>query len=326
MTPEMIERARRNAREAGASQVEFRLGEAEKMPVEDSSVDWLISNCVINLSPDKPTVFAEIARVLTPGGRISISDIVAADLPEAIRKSRDAWTGCLAGAISETDYVRGLKQAGLRDVRVTSRIVYDSGQLQGLFASSCCGIDSKAGHDADGLAAKAAGKIWSARFEGVKPHPGSVISETVIEPAVREDLPRIQSLLANAGLPTDMEEHLGGFLVARHQGEVVGCAGMEAKGADALFRSLAVEPAYRGAGLGRRLYDALLARAAARGVERAYLLTTSIVPLAESWGFHRVDRGGVPGAIQDTSQFRGACCASAVAMRQDIRNVKIGCT
>jgi len=131
-------------------------------------------------------------ELLTPGGRISISDIVAADLPEAIRKSRDAWTGCLAGAISETDYVRGLKQAGLRDVRVTSRIVYDAGQLQGLFASSCCGIDSKAGHDADGLAAVAAGKIWSARFEGVKPHPGSVISETVIEPAVREDLPRIQ--------------------------------------------------------------------------------------------------------------------------------------
>ena len=169
MTPEMIERARRNAKEAGAHQVTFRLGEAEQMPVEDASVDWLISNCVINLSPDKPAVFREIARVLRPGGRISISDIVADDLPEAVRGSRDAWTGCLAGAISEAAYLKGLEEAGLREVRVTSRIVYEAGQLQGLFASSCCGIDSAAGHDASSLAQVAAGKIWSARFEGVEP-------------------------------------------------------------------------------------------------------------------------------------------------------------
>jgi SAM-dependent methyltransferase len=129
MTPEMIERARRNAKGAGVANVEFRFGEAEKMPVEDASVDWVISNCVINLSPDKPAVFGEIGRVLRPGGRISISDIVAQDLPDAVRQSRDAWTGCLAGAISEEEYVRGLEKAGLREVKVTSRIVYDASQL-----------------------------------------------------------------------------------------------------------------------------------------------------------------------------------------------------
>lgn len=172
MTPEMIERARRNATEAGVANVEFRFGEAEKMPVEDTSVDWVISNCVINLSPDKPAVFAEIGRILRPGGRISISDIVAQDLPEGVRQSRDAWTGCLAGAISEEEYVRGLEKAGLREVKVTSRIVYDASQLKGLFGSSCCGAGE--GQDAGALAVAAAGKIWSARFEGVKPQPASV--------------------------------------------------------------------------------------------------------------------------------------------------------
>jgi arsenite methyltransferase len=327
MTPEMIERARCNAKEAGAHQVTFRLGEAEQMPVEDASVDWLISNCVINLSPDKPAVFREIARVLRPGGRISISDIVADDLPKAVRGSRDAWTGCLAGAISEAAYLKGLEEAGLREVRVTSRIVYEAGQLQGLFASSCCGIDSAAGHDASSLAQVAAGKIWSARFEGVKPQPAPAIAEIVIGPATPEDLTRIQSLLGQAGLPADIADQPEDFLVARHQGSIVGCVGMEVAGRDALFRSLAVEPAYRGAGLGRRLYEALATTAIARGVERAYLLTTSIAPLAERWGFHRIDRGDVPDAIRGANQFRSTCCASAVAMSQDLRTaVKIGCT
>jgi len=157
MTPEMIGRARRNASEASVSNVEFRLGEAEKMPVEDASVDWVISNCVINLSPDKPAVFREIARLLRPGGCISISDIVAEALPTPIQRSRDAWTGCLAGAIGGPAYVQGLEAAGLRGVRVNSRIVYEVSQLAGLFASSSCGC-GPAG-DADALARVAAGKI-----------------------------------------------------------------------------------------------------------------------------------------------------------------------
>jgi len=317
MTPEMIERARQNAKEAGVTNVEFRFGEAEKMPVEDTSVDWVISNCVINLSPDKPAVFSEIGRILRPGGRISISDIVAQDLPEAVRQSRDAWTGCLAGAISEEAYVLGLEKAGLRDVRVTSRIVYDASQLKGLFGSACCGAGP--GQDAAALAEAAAGKIWSARFEGVKPQPASVTPEVTIEPATKVDLPAVEALLTEAGLPTDVAPHLADFLVARHQGKVVGCTGMEAEGADALFRSLAVSPAYRGAGVGRRLYDALVGKARAKGVERVYLLTTTIAALAESWGFQRIDRDKVPATIRETTQFKGACCASAVAMWQELQ-------
>ena len=316
MTPEMIERARQNAKAAGVTNVEFRYGEAEKMPVEDGSVDWVISNCVINLSPDKPAVFDEIGRILRPGGRISISDIVAQDLPDAVRQSRDAWTGCLAGAISEEAYVQGLEKAGLREVRVTSRIVYDASQLKGLFSSSCCGAGS--GQDTAALADAAAGQIWSARFEGVKPQPASVATEVTIEPAKRGDLPAIEGLLTEAGLPTDVAPHLGDFVVARHDGKVVGCTGMEIQGTDALFRSLAVSPVYRGAGLGRRLYEALAAKARSKGVERAYLLTTTIAPLAEAWGFRLIDRDRVPAAIRATTQLQGACCASAVAMWQDL--------
>ncbi len=320
MTPEMIERARQNAREAGFTNVEFRFGDAEKMPVEDTSVDWVISNCVINLSPDKPAVFGEIARILRPGGRISISDIVAQELPKSVRQSRDAWTGCLAGAISEEQYIEGLKVAGLREVRVTSRVVYDASQLKGLFASTCCGVGESGRHDAATLAEAAAGKIWSARFEGVKPQPASVAGEVTIEPATEGDLPAVEALLAEAGLPTDVTPNLADFLVARHQGTIVGCAGMEVQRSDALFRSLAVDPAYRGSGLGRRLYDALVERAQGKGVERAYLLTTTIASLAESWGFRLIDRASVPAAIRETSQFRGECCSSAVAMWRDLRS------
>jgi N-acetylglutamate synthase-like GNAT family acetyltransferase/SAM-dependent methyltransferase len=314
MTPEMIERARKNVREAGVTNVEFRLGDAEKMPVDDASVDWVISNCVINLSPDKPAVFREIARVLKPGGRISISDIVAEDLPASIRESRDAWTGCLAGAISEAEYIRGLEAAGLRGVRASSRLVYGAGQLQGLFGDSACGLTPGTCGDIGSLADATAGKVWSAKFEGVKPYPEMIASEIEVVPARKDDLSELQTLLAEVELPADVESHLADFLVARHGKRIVGCVGMEVRGSDALFRSLAVAPTYRGLGLSRRLYEALEELARRKGVKRAYLLTTTIEHLAESWGFRRIDRDHIPPAIQETSEFRGGCCASAVPM------------
>jgi N-acetylglutamate synthase-like GNAT family acetyltransferase len=315
----MIERARKNVREAGVGNVEFRPGDAEKMPVEDNSVDWVISNCVINLSPDKPAVFREIARVLKPGGQISISDIVAENLPAAIRESRDAWTGCLAGAISEAEYIQGLEAAGLRGVRASSRLVYEASQLQGLFGDSACGLTPGTCGDIGSLAEATAGKIWSAKFEGVKPYPKAVGSQVIITPAREEDLSAIRALLVEAALPPDVEQHLSDFLVARHGENVVGCVGMEVVGTDALFRSLVVSPAYHGMGLSRGLYAALCQQALKRGVQRAYLLTTTIVALAESWGFCRIDRAHVPPAIQETSEFRGGCCASAIPMWKDLR-------
>jgi len=122
MTPEMVTLARRNAREMGLSNVEFRYGEMEEMPVADESVDVIISNCVINLSPDKDQVFSEAHRVLRNGGRLAVSDIVTqGPLPEAVRSSLEAWAGCIAGALDEPVYLEKIRQAGFADVQVTAR-------------------------------------------------------------------------------------------------------------------------------------------------------------------------------------------------------------
>jgi arsenite methyltransferase len=123
MTPEMIGRAERSAERAGVGHIaEFRLGEMEDMPVGDESVDLIISNCVVNLSPDKAKVFQEAYRVLKPGGRMLISDIVASNLPEALRNDMSAWAGCLAGALEESEYLSVIRNAGFEDVVVVDRV------------------------------------------------------------------------------------------------------------------------------------------------------------------------------------------------------------
>jgi arsenite methyltransferase len=119
MTPEMLEKARENATKGGYSNVEFRLGEIEYLPVADNSVDVIISNCVINLVPEKEKVFAEAFRVLKPGGRLMVSDIVLLkELPEIIMSSVAAYVGCISGAIMRDDYIEGIKKAGFQDVSI----------------------------------------------------------------------------------------------------------------------------------------------------------------------------------------------------------------
>ncbi len=122
MTTDMIRLARRNAKKVGATNVEFRYGEMEEIPLPDESVDVIISNCVINLSPDKDAVFGEAYRVLRPGGRMMVSDIVVnGELPQAIRNRLDAWAGCIAGALEESDYVGKIRTAGFEEVGILSR-------------------------------------------------------------------------------------------------------------------------------------------------------------------------------------------------------------
>jgi SAM-dependent methyltransferase len=122
MTPEMVERARANAAGTRYGNVEFRLGEIEHLPVADASVDVIISNCVINLSADKRAVMAEAFRVLRPGGRVAISDVVAVgEMPEAVRNDPELYSACVAGAVSKEEYEKLLRDAGFADVRVDIR-------------------------------------------------------------------------------------------------------------------------------------------------------------------------------------------------------------
>ncbi|HEX6947404.1 MAG TPA: arsenite methyltransferase [Acidimicrobiia bacterium] len=119
MTDEMLELARKNAAEAGSDNIEFLKGYIEDIPLDDSTVDVIISNCVINLSTDKPAVFAEMARVLKPGGRIGISDVVARDeLTPEERAERGTWVGCIAGALSYSEYREMLAAAGFEDISI----------------------------------------------------------------------------------------------------------------------------------------------------------------------------------------------------------------
>lgn len=124
MTPEMIKKAEQNAKEAGAKNVNFRLGEIEAMPVEDESVDWVISNCVICLSPDKNKVFGEAYRVLKPGGKLVVSDMVANNMPKWAKTAISAWVSCISGALPEDAYLDAIRQAGFENVRVLSKSAY----------------------------------------------------------------------------------------------------------------------------------------------------------------------------------------------------------
>lgn len=175
MTGDMIERARANIQAAGYENIELRKGIIEDLPVDDASVDWVISNCVINLSPEKDKVFAEIVRVLKPGGRIGISDIVVKDLPDWVRESAALYGACVAGAVGEEEYLEGLRKAGLVEVEVAERLVYDKAQLKVLIeseipkdTSTCCCGDQAPKELAAVIAEDLEGRIWSAKIKGRK--------------------------------------------------------------------------------------------------------------------------------------------------------------
>ena len=168
MTPEMIDVCRKNLERAGVSNGEVRFGEMEAMPVGDGEVDWIISNCVINLSPDKEKVFAEAYRVLKPGGRMMVSDIVTMNLPDEYRDDMAAWAGCIAGAVEEYEYIGLAHNAGFVDVEIVDRMVYGEDAVGALGNDSCgCGGSEQTLDDAS--VQKYANRVASVKLSARKP-------------------------------------------------------------------------------------------------------------------------------------------------------------
>jgi arsenite methyltransferase len=162
MTDAMLDLARENQREAGATNVEFLRGRIEEIPLPGNTVDVIISNCVVNLSGDKDRVFAEAFRVLKPGGRLAISDVLTrGDLPAEVQASMPLWTGCVAGALDERDAIARLERAGFADVSVEPTRVYSVADAHGMLTAT--------GLDADRLAPQLEGRVMSGFIRATKP-------------------------------------------------------------------------------------------------------------------------------------------------------------
>lgn len=162
MTDEMLALARSNAAQAGATNVEFLKGQIESIPLPDASVDVIISNCVINLSGDKLTVLAEAFRVLKPGGRFAVSDVVVrGSVPEAVKQSMELWIGCIAGALEESEFVRLLTQVGFTNVDIEPTRIYEVDDARTFLKG--------AGLDVDALAPQIEGRFMSAFVRATKP-------------------------------------------------------------------------------------------------------------------------------------------------------------
>jgi SAM-dependent methyltransferase len=162
MTDDMLALARENQRQAGATNVEFLKGEIENIPLPDASVDVVISNCVINLSADKSRVLREAFRVLRPGGRFAVSDVVTrGEVPEAVRRSMLLWVGCIAGALEESDYRAKLVAAGFVDVDLEPTRVYDIEDARVFLTEAGIGVDE--------IAPQVEGKFLSAFIRATKP-------------------------------------------------------------------------------------------------------------------------------------------------------------
>ena len=162
MTDEMLALAEENTRKAGVANVEFLKGQIEAVPLPEGAVDVIISNCVINLSADKDRVLAEAFRVLKPGGRFAVSDVVLrGELPPAVRRSMELWVGCVAGALSEDEYRAKLQAAGFEDIEIETTRVYDVEDARAYLSES--------GLDVDALAPTVNGKVTSAFVRARKP-------------------------------------------------------------------------------------------------------------------------------------------------------------
>ena len=271
MTPAMLERARAAAARLGLAHVRFLEGVIEALPIEDASVDVVISNCVVNLSADVPQVLAEAHRALRPGGRLRISDTFR--LGAAPRMlDRDAWCACEAGAHEASQLAAQARAAGFVDVRVDA--------------------------PPPGLAA---GAVYGAVLHGAKP-------VVVLEADLTDGAELLAAAgLPLAGWDAAQVVRWG----VREGGALLGVIALERHGTHGLLRSLAVAPTARGRGLAHALVAHALREAAGIGLRDVAGLTTTIPDLLPRWGFREVTRDALPAPLAASPELQGACPASA---------------
>lgn len=306
--PSMVEVATQNARRAGVSNVTFLTGPMEAIPLPDQSVDVVVSNCVVNLSPDKARVMAEVRRVLRPGGRIAIADMVWLSTPPPwVRNAADVWACCVGGALEAAEYPALLEAAGFTDVSL--RLLSTTHPTT---AASCCSPAPGAHRSTGATAESTLPGLGSALVTARK--PGTTHTAVSIRKANPADLPLVERILQAARLPTaGVAEHLDSFLLAcAPDGTVVGMVGLERYPSCALLRSLVVLPSRRGQGLGRHLVKSQIARLAPG--TPVYLLTTDAREYFRSFGFRPVPRHQACGELAASAEFRGACPDSATLM------------
>lgn len=311
MTEEMLAAARKNQAQAGITNAEFILGHLEEIPLPEGAVDVIISNCVINLAADKDRVLREGFRVLRPGGRLAISDIVLCrPLPARVQQDLAAWTGCVAGALSEQDYRNKLAAAGFVDIDLEIIRVYDL--TNPLAKQLLPGLSDSERRELNGA-------IVSAFIRGKKPARRLVPGvDFQLRPASDADLPEVLALLEGCGLSTaGVAENRRSFLVA-DDGSIIGVIGMETAGRSVLLRSLAVRADRRKAGVAAALLEQGLQRSRESGAREAYLLTKTAVKYFARWGFNTVERSCIPGELLRNSAL-DRVCTGATAMRRKLQ-------
>lgn len=313
-TEAMLKKARINAEKLGFNNVEFRWGDIEEMPVSDGIADVVVSNCVLNLVPNKARVFEEIYRVLKPQGHFSISDIVlVGELPAGLQQAAEMYAGCVAGAIQKELYLGLIQKTGFINVLLQKeREIYLPDEILGSFLS-----------EAEIAEFRQSGTgIYSITVYAEK--PGMISPSIQFKKAQAFDFEVVVEILKSAGLPTeDIEPTLPYFSIALADDKLVGVAGLEIYGTYGLLRSVAVLEDFRNFKIAHRLVNGILKEARLEGVKEVYLITTTAEKYFEKEGFEQVDRSVIPTEVAHSSQISSLCPSSAVVMKKKVEKPKI---
>ena len=306
MTDEMLAEANANKAKTQMTNAKFLKGHIEDIPLPDGIVDVVISNCVINLSVDKDQVFKEIYRVLKPGGRMAVSDIVTTrPLPDKLRQNLLSWAGCISGALLDEEYKKKLAEAGFENIELEITRTYDLTD-----PSIECLIPELANENDEWN-----GALVSAFIRAKKPAQPLVEGKDFsIKIAEQDDFLQIHELLNCNGLPVDgVNTETGEYYIASGQ-NIMGIIGFESYGTAALIRSLAVDPQFRKSGIARKLIEHVLRVLRGDGFNEVYLLTNTAEKYLNKYGFIKINRDDVPANVLETSALGDACPKSSTCM------------